>query len=94
MVINIVIMIKSGNIAILFYVVSSGYNANACGRWITTAVALTRIQLAIQMDLYKNTFSLTGKYGDVIMVGLVQSVVYDALFIREAFEYIHTHLNE
>lgn len=44
-------------------------------------------------DSYKKSLSLTGKYRDVIMVGLVQCVVYDALFIRKAFEYIHTHLH-
>lgn len=44
------------------------------------------------MDLYKKSLSLTGKYGDIIMVGLVQSVVYNAFLIWEAFEYIHTHL--
>lgn len=44
------------------------------------------------MNLYKKSLSLTGKYGDIIMVGLVQGVVYNALLIREAFEYVHTHL--
>lgn len=36
----------------------------------------------------------TGKDGDVVLVGLVQSVVHDALLIRKAFEDVHADLGK
>ena len=35
---------------------------------------------------------LTGEDRDVVLVGLVQGVVYDAVLVREAFEDVHAHL--
>lgn len=35
---------------------------------------------------------LTGKHCDIVLVGLIESVVHDALLIRKSLEDVHTHL--
>ena len=35
---------------------------------------------------------LTGEDGDVVLVGLVQGVVHNAVLVGKTFEDVHTHL--